>query len=230
MLEQKLRRFFAEIKRDNTMMPFTTSPRLVRLCQYFDSYGAQRLNGLDESYFRGLDENERSEAWDFLVKFGLSKDTIDGLIILDRERAIALIKDAVASPVGSSPYPAERREVETARLSMLKCLNDICPENGYINAMCKFASSEFEEVRALFAQALPAKKIAPGAVEALKAMICTEVEGVALTSTITKFMLIHGMEFDRHDALYKSLYASLNSGDSQKKMVAMNRLENFQPS
>ena len=72
---------------------------------------------------------------------------------------------------------------------------------------------------------MPTKKTTHDAVEALKAMIFTEVERVALTSAITKLMLIHGMEFDRSDPLYKSLYAALNSDDPQKKVAALNKLE-----
>ena len=211
------------------MIPLTTNPKLARFYRFFETYGTERLNGLDESYFVDLNENERKEAWDFLVKSGLSKEAIGGLFVLNRDRAIALIKDAVASPIDASSYPAEQREMESARLFMLQLLNDSSPSEKYITAMCEFANSEFEDVRALFAQALPAAKITPGAVEALKTMIFTEVERVVLTSAITKFMLIHGLEFDRHDPVYKSLYLLLNSDDPQKKQAAMNKLEKMQP-
>ena len=134
------------------MVPLTSSPKLARFYHFFKTYGTARLNGLDESYFLDLDEREKNEAWDFLVESGLSKETLDGLFLLDRERAIGLIKDALASPMEISSYSAEQKEMEALRLSMLKYLSDVSPAEEYIDAMCEFARSKFEEVRAVFAQ------------------------------------------------------------------------------
>lgn len=111
---------------------------------------------------------------------------------------------------------------------MLRYINSVDPDPKYINAMNEFARSEFEDVRSQFAQSVPIDKVTPGAVDALKGMIFTETERIPLASAITKLMVIHGMDFDRKSALYKSIYMSLRSGDPNEKLAAIKRLEAMQ--
>jgi hypothetical protein len=207
------------------MIP-ASNPKLARFYRFFETYGAERLNGLDESYFLGLNGSEREEAWNFLIRgFVSSDERIKGLYILDDVRAIELFKHALALPVEASPYPEERRESESARLLMIRYINSVEADEKYVSAMSEFASSEFPRVRAEFAQSLPAYPISPEAVEALKRMIFTETERVPLSSAITKFMEIHGIDFDVNNPLSKSTFLSLWSGDAKEKLSAISRLE-----
>jgi hypothetical protein len=91
--------------------------------------------------------------------------------------------------------------------------------------MTKYSDSEFPKIRAKFAQVLPLRKIAPCSVDALKKMIFTEVERIPLAAAITKFMAIHGMDYEIDDPVYNSIYISLRSGGSEEKLSAMKRLE-----
>jgi hypothetical protein len=94
--------------------------------------------------------------------------------------------------------------------------------------MTEFASSEFENVRFLFAKAAPTHQVTPEVVAALKGMIFTETEQLPLSAAISKYMVIHGMDFDARDPLYKSIYMSLRSDDPKTKMAGMKRLEERQ--
>lgn len=59
-------------------------------------------------------------------------------------------------------------------------------------------------------------------------MIFMKTEQLPLSSAITKYMVIHGLDFDARDPLYKSIYMGLRSDDPKAKMEAMKRLEERQ--
>lgn len=203
-----------------------SSPALRRFYDFFETYGAERLNGLNESHFDSLTSSEREEVWKFLAKdVAQSEESIKGLYLLNKDRAIEFFKEVVTAPMKASEYSAERKELEVSRLSLLAYINSVEPDEKYVNAMCEFADSEFEDVRGLFARSLPIGQVTPDAVHALEKMIFTEVERVPLASAITKFMAIHGMDFDMDDSLYDSIYRSLRSDDPKEKMAAIRRLK-----
>lgn len=208
------------------MINSISNSKLDRFYHFFETYGNERLNGLDESYFIGLNQSEKDEAWNFL-KDGVptSYERIKGLYVLDQARAIPLFKTAVALPMEPSPYASEREQLESSRLLMLSYINSVEPEEKFINAMIAFANSEFPDIRAQFARSLPAKKITPEAIEALKNIILTETETNPRTSAITKFMSVHGMKFKLKDAVYDSIYLSLRSDKLKEKLSAIKRLE-----
>jgi hypothetical protein len=210
-------------------MIFPSSSKLERFYDFFGTHGTERLNGLDESYFSGLDADEKEEVWNFLKNnFSRSAERINGLYILDKFRAIVLFKQALEQPIEKSAFSAERQELESARLLMLRYVNSVEPDEKYVAAMSEFACSEFKSVRAEFAQSLPVHQITPGAVEALKQMIFTETEALPLTSAITKLMVIHGLDFNWRDPLRRAIYSSLASDSTKEKLLAMRRLEKIQ--
>lgn len=208
------------------MMTPISRKKLAPLFGFFESYGAERLQGLDESYFSALNDEEKEEAWNFLKDgFDLSPERITGLYILNKSRAVDLFKQALRSPFASSVFAAERQALEGNRLLMLKYVNSVEPDKNHINAMSQFARSEFARVRTQFAQSLPADQSTSAALDALKGMIFTEAERIPLTSAITKFMAIHGMDYDMDNPLYKSIYLSLRSDSQKEKISGMRRLE-----
>ena len=199
---------------------------LAPFYQFFETYGSERLNGLNDSHFQGLSAAEREEAWNFLKdRFEVSDERISGLYRLDPDRAVALFKEALKQPVEPSPYAASRESREMCRLLLLRFVNSVEPDKQYVDAMTQFASSEFEDVRAQFAASVPIYQVTQQAVDALKGMIFTETERIPLASAITQYMVIHGMDFVMDDPLYNSIYMALRSDDPQKKMAAMKRLE-----
>lgn len=205
------------------------SGSLAKFYAFFDKTGTERLSGLDPGYFDGISEAERQEAWHFLDNdFACSPDAITGLYLLDSARAVALFKEEIDAPMPAAPYPAQRRALESNRLLMLKYITKRDPDPIYIDAMTAFANSEFEEIRGEFAQAVAIAPVTRGAVDALKRMIFTEVERIPMTSAITKLMVIHGMDFDRHDPVYKSIFIALMSDNADDKIAGVARLEQRQ--
>ena len=203
--------------------------KLERFFAFFEKYGTERLNGLDESYFDGMSPTERAEAWNFLAEgFQLSTDKIKGLFVLDKISAVELFKKEVDSPIPSSPYATERQSLQSDRLLMLRCIYNVDPDEKYIAAMTEFSNSEFDEIRGEFADSLPASPVTHSAVDALKRMIFTEAEKIPLSFAIMKLMSIHGLVFDSQDSIYKSIYMALASNDVKDKIAGMERLERHQ--
>jgi hypothetical protein len=202
------------------------SVALLEFFAFFQKTGADRLSGLDKHYFERMSDADRQEAWNFLEpEFTRSSDSITGLYLLDSVKAAALFKAEIDTPMPSAPYPALRRTLESNRLLMLKYINKVQPDPFYVDAMTAFANSEFDDVRGEFAQAVPISPVTRSVVDALKHMIFTEVEQIPLTMAVTKLMVIHGMDFDRHDPVYKSIFLALMSDKPDGKIGGMARLD-----
>lgn len=204
--------------------------KLESLYKFFETYGTERLQGLDESYFADLNESEKEQAWNFLKEgFSLSDERIRALFILDQVRAIELFKEALSLPVRSSQFAAEREAIERNRLLMVNYINGVEPTQKYIEAMSEFARSEFPKIRAQFAQSLPVQQVTQSTMDAIKGMIFTETERIPLVSAIVKFMEIHQMSYDLENPLYKSIYLSLRSDNQKEKISGLKRLEKLKP-
>jgi len=208
---------------------FMKSEPLLKFYAFFEKSGTARLDGLDRSYFNGMNEADRQEAWHFLESdFASSQDAITGLYLLDTDKAVALFKTEINAPMPASPYAATRRQLESNRILMLRYIYKVDRNPIFIEAMTEFSNSEFEEIRGEFAEAVPIAPVLRGTVDALKRMIFTEIDSIPMTSAITKLMVIHGLDFDRHDPVYKSIFIALMSDDPDDKIAGMARLEQRQ--
>jgi len=211
-------------------MAITENSNLSRLYKFFDTYGSERLSGLDHSYFSNLSPTEKVQAWDFLLDgFPDSVDNITGLYLLDKTRAIEQFKMALAAPAPASEYPAERRADQINRLLMLRYVTNFDSDPRYVAMLPEFARSEFEEVRAQFAQSISSNNATADVVKALKGMIFTETERIPVASAIMALMELHGVSYDRNNPDHRSIYRSLRSGDPGDKLAGMDRLSAMRP-
>ena len=208
---------------------FVKSEPLLKFYAFFEKSGTVRLDGLGRSYFNGMNEADLQEAWQFLENdFASSQDAITGLYLMNTDKAVALFKSEINSPMRASPYAATRRQLESNRILMLRYIYKVDPSPIYIEAMTEFSNSEFEEIRGEFAEAVPIAPVLRGTVDALKRMIFTESKCIPMTSAITKLMVFHGLDFDRHDPVYKSIFISLMSDDPDGKIAGIAQLEQRQ--
>ncbi|MEW6761869.1 MAG: hypothetical protein AB1437_13695 [Pseudomonadota bacterium] len=211
-------------------MAVTDDSKLSRLYKFFNTYGPERMNGLDASYFAGMSPAEQAEAWDFLMTgFPDSVDNITGLYLLNKMRAIEQFKLALDQPMPESEFAAEQRETEIDRLLMLRYVTNNDPDPRYIAMLANFAGSKFESVRTQFAQSLSNRNATPDNINALKGMIFTETERLPLASAILALMELHGVSSDPDDPEHRATYMSLRSGAPDDKLAAMNRLEAMRP-
>ena len=211
-------------------MAVTDDSKLSRLYEFFETYGTERLNGLDRSYFEDMTQEEQAQAWDFLLHgFPDSVDNINGLYLLDKARAIELFKVALDAPAPPSEFPAERKETEINRLLMLRFVTNADDDSRYLAMLAEFARSEFEEVRAQFAQSLSNRNATSEVVTGLKGMIYTETERLPLASAITALMDLHGVSYNPFDLDQRAIYMLLRSTEPDDKRAGMSRLEAIRP-
>lgn len=202
------------------------TPKLARFYGFFTTYGRERLDGLDRSYFEGMAEEELEEAWRHLAnRRFLDEESAYGLWLIDWERAVELFKRALAEPMETSLYPAERDAIERARLQLLAYVSSVEPDRDYVDAICGFANSEFEDVRAQFARTVSPRRLTPDIVDALKAMILTESARLALICAVNSFMGLYGMSGLDMDSCTKEIYLSLMSTDQDRKLAAIEQVE-----
>jgi hypothetical protein len=206
-----------------------SSSSLENFYSFFETYGTQRLNGLNSSVFQPMTLDERAEAWNYLAdKFELSDERIHGLYVMDATAAVDLFKKAIAEPLKESPYPATKQAMQNSRVLMMRYVCAQEPTNENINALLTLIGSEFPQIRKNVAQSLPTNSTTPEAVSALKSMIVTETDDITLSVASIKLMAMHGMDFDARDPVYKSIYSGLASDDTSKKNIAISRLASKQ--
>jgi len=211
-------------------MALTDSPKLDRLYKFFNTYGRERLDGLDRSFFRDMSPDESAGAWDFLsLRFAESVDKITGLYLLDEGRAIERFKQALDSPMPLSEYPAARSADEINRLLMLRYVTNSDVDPRYIAMLPEFARSEFEEVRAQFAQSLSIRNATTEVVTALKEMVYSESKRLPLASAIFALKNLYGWSYDPSDSRRRSIYMLLQSTDPEEKRAGMSLLEKGPP-
>jgi hypothetical protein len=206
----------------------TLSPNtgLTRLYDFFNTTGLERLSGLDRSYFEGLSDNEKLEAWNFLKNnFPSSGDKIAGLFLLNARKALDLFKEQVVLPLEEDLYPEDRREMEENRMLMLRYIVALDKDEKYVDLMNTFAMSEFDNVRADFAEYLPVWGATIRSLEILKGMIFTETKTIPISSAIRKFMAIYGLHSSTDETRYKALYRALRLGNEREKIAAITQIE-----
>ncbi|MYM73117.1 hypothetical protein GTP56_13055 [Duganella sp. FT134W] len=205
-------------------LPLT--PGLAKLHHFFQDRGMERLNGLDKSYFYSLSDDEKIQAWNFLSdNFKYSSDKTTGLFLLDSARAVTLFKDEVQTPLERTEYKDQCRVQQENRILMLHYILLSEPNEKYIKLMDEFGTSEFEEVRTLFAQFLPTINVPTSSLDILKGMIFTETETLPQISAITKFMEVYGRSFELNDPNYKSLFRALLSDNEKEINSAIYQIE-----
>lgn len=211
-------------------MAVTDDSKLSRLYKFFETYGTERLNGLDRSYFVEMTPEEKARAWDFWLRgFPDSVDNINGLYLLDKVRAIELFKDALETPAPPSDFPAERKETEINRLLMLRYVTNWDDDPRFLAMLAEFSRSEFEDVRTQFAQSLSNRNATTEVVTGLKGMIYTETERLPLAAAITALMDLHGVSYNPVDLAQRSIYMLLRSSEQDEKRAGMSRLEAIRP-
>jgi len=208
------------------VMQNSDSHKLERLYTFFNTFGRERLDGLDRSYFRDLSPAESAEAWDFLMDgFADSVDKINGLYLLDEMRAIGEFKIALDEQAPELACAAN----QINRLLMLRYVTNADTDPRYIGMLADFARDKSEDVRAQFAQSLSLRNATTDNVNTLKGMIFIETERLPLATAILALMDLHGVSYDPNDPEQRSIYMALRSSATDDKLAGMRRLNAIRP-
>lgn len=183
------------------------------------------MDGLGEDYFVGISDTEKAAAWDFLeAGYATSVERINWLYQLNRGRAVKLFQTELKKLPRNSPYADQRKEYESARLLMLKLVNDVELSDLYLDMMCNYANSEFPSVRGQFVDSLPSSLTNPRALSIIRGMVLTEVERSPLASAIEKLMELYGMPFDIGNSVYDEVFQMLFSSSVSDKQLGLKKL------
>lgn len=207
-------------------MEAPSSDKLAKFYAFFEMHNRERLDGLDASYFPGMNQREKDAAWSSLTSGWLSAECIIGLHLLDEARAVALFKTELKNSTRSSPYADARREIEGSRLLMLSMVDDAEPAAANATAMLEFSFSESETIRAQFARVVPSERATPQVIDALVRMVLTESATQPLICAIDKLMVVFGRSYfyENDEPADREIDLALRSKDHRRKIAGLRRL------
>jgi hypothetical protein len=174
-----------------------------RFLDFFSTANKERLDGLNETHFAGMSPEERSMAFDYLLKKvlnGGSRESTDGLFVADAARAAPIIRQLLDAG----------KLRESAEIAAAWNLYQIKPDTSLLPVFIRSMSSTDKYNRANAAFYVPADALTLELDTALKGMIRTEVETLPLVNAINKLLKCHGItresvSKDDFSAFYRGL-------------------------
>nr|WP_314545395.1 hypothetical protein [uncultured Massilia sp.] len=190
---------------------------------FFSTANKERLDGLNETHFEGMLPEERSMAFDYLLKLvlnGGSRESTNGLFVADAARATPLIRQLLDAG----------KLRESAEIAAAWNLYHNRPDQSLIQVFVRSMSSADKYNRANAAFYVPADVLTPELDAALKGMIRTETETLPLVSAINKLLECHGItresvSKDEFSAFYRGLRSDALS-DKEKIFQRLDSLAN----
>ena len=188
---------------------------------FFTTANKARLDGLDETDFNGMSPEERSKAFDYLLERvlnGGSRESVGGLFVADRARAIPIVRQLLDSG----------KLREDAEISAAWELYQILPDSSLMPVFIKLMSSANQTSRSNAAFYAPADVFTPELDAALKCMIRTETETLPLVNAINKLLECHGITRESvSKEEFSKFYLGLRSDDLADKEQTFRQLDNL---
>lgn len=178
----------------------------------------ERLDGLCDSYFTDMTQEERSMAFDFLLKRvekGGSEESVHGLFKADSNRAFEEIKRLLGMRVLNA-------ETEIVAAWYLYCMQK---DDAMLPIFMHFMASPQETLREKAVHYLPA--VLSSEIECvLKKMIFTETGYLASIHAVNKLLLCHDVSEETvGKRKYLSIYRGLHSVDLLEKEAAFKEID-----
>lgn len=190
-----------------------------RFLDFFSMYNKERLDGLSESYFTDMTQEERKMAFRYLlnlVKKGGAEESVHGLFRADRDLAVESIKQLMETGVLNG-------DAEIAAAWNLSCIEN---DDRLIQVFIRFMTDTDEKLREKAAYYVPAKKLTPELKSCLQGMIRVETEQLARIHAVDKLLECYGVsEESVGKKEYLSIYRDLHSEDLRTKEAAFKQLE-----
>lgn len=185
---------------------------------FFSMHNKERLDGLSESYFTEMTQEERSKAFDYLlqlVEAGGTEESVNGLFRADRDRAVAPIKRLLATDA----------LVGEAKIAAAWNLCQIESSNSLLSVFINFMSSSDRRLRAKAAYYVPAN-LTDELKTSLQGMIRVETEQLARINAVDKLLECYGVtEESVGKSRYLNFYRDLHNEDLRVKEMAFKDLD-----
>lgn len=186
---------------------------------YFSMHNKERLDGLSESYFIPMTQQERKMAFKYLlaiVEAGGTEESVNGLFRADRSCAIDSIKQLITS----------RALNGEAKIAATWNLYKIEKDDGLLPIFIQFMSSSDQRLREKSAYYVPAEVATDELKDALKGMIRTETEQLARIHAVDKILECYRVsEESVGKRAFSDLYKDLHNNNLQVKEAAFKRLD-----
>lgn len=186
---------------------------------FFSMNNKERLDGLSESYFTEMTQEERVRAFNYLLKLveaGGTEESVHGLFGADRTQAVEPIKRLLEHGVLN----------EDAQIAAAWNLYLMQRDERLLPVFIRFMTSPSEHIRERAAYYVPADNLTDELKSALQGMIRIETKQLARIHAVNKLLECFGVSKESVEKkLYSSLYRGLHSEDLGEKEAAFKQLE-----
>jgi len=187
---------------------------------FFSMHNKERLDGLSESYFTAMTEEERGSAFNYLLKrvgANGTEESVNGLFRAAPLRAVATIKQLLKNDSLSGE----------AQISAAWNLYQEQSDSNLISVFVHFLNDPDPRLRAkavYFAPAVLTAELKAG----LQGMIRTETVQLPRIHAVDKLLACYGVTEESVEPIkYLSIYRDLHNEDSAAKERAFKQLDNF---
>ena len=186
---------------------------------FFSINNRERLDGLNEIYFTDMTAQERSMAFDYLLKLvhdGGSRETVHGLFLADAVRAAPIVRKLLDA----------HKLREDAEISAAWNLQQIAPDASLLPVFIRLMSSADRYNRANAAFYVPADVLTPELDDALRDMIHAETDTLPLVNAINKLLECHGVTREAAGKeVFSRFYRGLRSDEAREREVIFKELD-----
>jgi hypothetical protein len=212
----------------------TISPAYKHFLSFFKLTQRERLDGLDASYFSELTPEEKYNAFEYLKdKFDISTESIRGLYLCDSEKAIALFKETITSPLKPRKNSWENEAAFMGRVMMSGYICNVEPTKENIDYLADFDIFDKNgDIRSTLYKLLPSKPTTKRAINFLeKAVLFENVDDFPSGSAIDTYLSTYGFEFDMNDKNYLKIFKNLLSDDIEERKSTIEKIKlSYSPS
>lgn len=202
----------------------TTMSAYQDFLDFFSMHNKERLDGLSESYFTAMTEEEREKAFAYLLKLveaGGTEESVNGLFRADNIRAAATIKRLLET---GSLNPE-------AQVAAAWNLCQLGVDESILAIFIRFMASPDRHLREKAAYYVPAVMFTDELKTALQGMIRTETELLPRIHAVDKLLMCYGATKESlGKSKYQTLYRGLHDDDVRIKEDALKQLERLDES
>jgi len=186
---------------------------------FFSIHNKERLDGLSESYFTAMTQEERARAFNYLLKLveaGGTEERVHGLFRADSSRAVEPVERLLQAGVLN----------EDAQIAAAWNIYRIKKDESLSSVFIRFMASQEEKLREKAAYYVPADNLTSELKSALQGMIRVETKQLARIHAVDKILECYGVsEESVGKNKYLNIYKGLHSENLKDKEEGFKQLE-----
>ncbi len=186
---------------------------------FFSVHNGERLDGLSESYFTAMTQEERAMAFDHLLKMvetGGTEESVHGLFLADAKRASPAIKELLKND----------KLRDDAGIAAAWNHYRMDPDPSLLNVFIRSLCSTDKRIRAKAAYYAPSDTLTSELISKLEGMIRAETDTLASINAANKLLECYGITRDSVEKEeFSRFYRGLRSNDSSAQEMTFRQLD-----